>query len=602
MRTVLKRISIWILLLSVITASGISALPAAHAEEPKSTFTLSNNTCDPESNVELAVYVDSAADVGGFAGRIVFDTGKFSFVEGSLQISAEALGRDIQVHYRADKQAVYFAWDTTQGVELAGRLFSVKLKALPAASGEHTVKLIMSSFFKADASLTNIPFDTVNAKITVSSRSEGAMAMAASTNAAAQKSAAVTEKLNDLIAARKAYMADLTNSDKSQKAAAAFGALVLELVGFSEDIAQAEEKYLSLAPSERLGVKTEYSTLVELKKLLSDCNREIEIYNSEKEANTFRGNHAAVLSKTQLTVAIADKAAVLAAIADYEAESTSYAARIALNEDYALLQKLLARIEALEADDGPTIIKRIKEETIPQFVKNYGGILNFTEADINEDNAFNDNITKVVKEAKETLEVQMLLDKGYEYLYEPYYNTISKIKKDLDTLAGRSDKYPNVTRFNKDFRELKKKTPDTITLDDRDEIMQADYLLGMMSDAEKKELSEGVVELISQMVMKIGELELLEDDDEGGDIIIVEGEGETVYIPGQNIYQINQNRGEESFLSLSAYDFNIVKVAILCTGATLVVFLISLSVCMLLLKRMKKKGGFENYEEAESQV
>ncbi len=589
MRTHTKRIAAWVLLLAVIAAGILTASPIARAEEPKPVFTLVDNTCDPESNVELVVRIDSATDVGGIAGRITFDTNKFSYVEGSLQTFAAVFGSGLQVNYRADKSAVYFAWDSADGVSLSGKLFSVKLKALANSSGENKVKLIVSSFYKADAMLTNIPFETEDATITVADMSADAVDMISETKAAQEKSATVTEKLNALIAARKAYLADLTNTDKSQAAATALSALALELVDFSTNIANAEESYLKLKASERLGVQTEYAALIELKKLLSDCNREIEIFDAEKEANAFRAAHAGILAKTQMTVAIGDKAAVQAAMADYESENTSYATRIALNPEYMLLQKLLSRIEALESDDSDSIIKRITEETLPDFAKTYEGILAFTDADINEDNAFNDNIVKLVNEAKEALDIQMLLDKGFEYLYEPYYNKIMSIKNGLDKLAGRSEKYPNVTRFNRDFRELKKKTVDSITLDDRDEIMQADYLIGMMSDDERKELGQAVVNRIWDMVMRIGELEMLEDDVVVEDNVIIV-EGETVYIPGQNVYQINQEKDGEKFLSLSTYDFSIIKTAILCTSITLAVFLVCFGICMILLKNAKRKG------------
>ena len=487
-------------------------------------------------------------------------------------------------------------------------MFSVKFSASAEANGAYSFKLYIDSCYEATGSMKTIPF-TYDKGICTVSGSTAVGDVIAKINAAAQAREDVEEKLSDFSNARLEYNNDIQNIQKRINVLNAKSALLedasdppkYDYTDLGELISIAEQAYTELKPSERLVAEEQYKTLAELIKLYNDCKRELEIFTSEIEVNSFKSTHAYILAKTQETVQISDKVAVNSAISAYD--SSTYAAKVLLHNEINLLKRLLSRIEALESDDGPTNIKRITEEEIPKLQKNYEGILSFTDSDINEENAYNTEIMKVVNDAYDAVNTQMIIDAGYEYLYQEIFDKISDIKTKLDKLAGRSSQYENVTRFNEDFRDLKKKSVEDITLLDRDEIMQAYYLLGMMSNAELAEVGQDTVDKINEMVTMIGELELLEDDS-GETVTLIEtvekvvtdeiisvisGGKETVYVPGQSMYQFDKT-ASSGWLSLGLGNtVRTVRFAIICSFITMLIFAATVVASIILQRKINRK-------------
>lgn len=608
MYSVLKKFATVMLLVTVFIAATV---PISSRADNSADFRIADVSCSAGENVELTLKVNTVNKIGGFSGRIVFDSAAFSYVKSSLKIINLNLD-ELQVNCNTAKKTVYFAWDSASNVNLSGELFSVKFASSPNVKGTYTFKLYIDSCYEATGSMKTIPYTYDKATCTIKSTSANVKSAVENINAAAAVYDEMNGKLAALSAARAEYNADIGNTQKRIAALNARSVLMQDPSGcdytkLGELITAAETAYGVLTPSERLTISDSYQKLVNVIKLYRDCKREIEIFDSESEVNNYKAQHSAILSKTQETVQISDKAAVQAAIEGYN--NSSYAAKVLLHNEINLLKRLLSRIEALESDDSPSIIKRIKEETIPAYKKAYEGILNFTDSDLNEENAFNEEIMKVVNAAYEDLNTQMMIDEGYEYLYQELFDKISNIKNTLDKIAGRSSKYPNVTRFNSDFKDLKKKTPETITLLDRDEIMQAYYLIGMMSADELNELGQDIVDKINAMVTAIGALELDSSGDSDGAepeiientviqevISVISGGKETVYVPGKGMYQFNKNVAGGLF-AVSFGGVKLVKTAIIGSAVTVFVFAICLAVCMTMLKKFNRREDENTYAE-----
>lgn len=608
MYSVLKKFAATLLLITVLITA---IVPMASRADSSADFRIADVSCSAGENVTLTLRVNTVNKIGGFSGRIVFDSAAFSYVKSSLKIINENLG-ELQANCNSTKKTVYFAWDSAADIKLSGELFSIKFATSSDAKGTYSFKLYIDSCYEATGSMKTIPYTYDKATCTISASSQNVNTAIEKINAAAGVYDEMNGKLTALSEARAAYNADINNTQKRIAALNARSLLMQDPNGcdytkLGELITAAENAYNALTPSERLSVTDSYQTLVNVIKLYRDCKREIEIFDSESEVNNYKSQHSSILSKTQETVQISDKSAVEAAIEGYN--NSSYAAKVLLHNEINLLKRLLSRIEALESDDSPTIIKRITEETIPAYKKTYEGILGFTDSDLNEENAFNEEIMKVVNAAYDDLNTQMMIDEGYEYLYQELFDKVSHIKETLDKLAGRSSKYPNVTRFNSDFKDLKKKTPDTITLLDRDEIMQAYYLIGMMSKEELNELGQDIVDKINAMVTAIGALELESDGDDGEDSEIVEntviqevisvisGGKETVYVPGKGMYQYNKNVAGGLLSVGPGGGVKLVKTAIIGSAATLLVFAVCSGVCLILLKRIKRREDEIIYAE-----
>lgn len=609
MHSVLKKFATVMLLVTVFIAATV---PISSRADNSADFRIADVSCSAGENVALTLKVNTVNKIGGFSGRIVFDSAAFSYVKSSLKIINLNLD-ELQVNCNTAKKTVYFAWDSASNVNLSGELFRVKFASSPNVKGTYTFKLYIDSCYEATGSMKTIPYTYDKATCTIKSTSANVKTAVEKINAAAAVYDEMNGKLAALSAARAEYNADIGNTQKRIAALNARSILMQDPSGcdytkFGELITAAETAYGVLTPSERLTISDSYQKLVNVIKLFRDCKREIEIFDSESEVNNYKAQHSAILSKTQETVQISDKASVQAAIEGYN--SSSYAAKVLLHNEINLLKRLLSRIEALESDDSPSIIKRIKEETIPAYKKAYEGILNFTDSDLNEENAFNEEIMKVVNAAYEDLNTQMMIDEGYEYLYQELFDKISNIKNTLDKIAGRSSKYPNVTRFNSDFKDLKKKTPETITLLDRDEIMQAYYLIGMMSQSELNELGQDVVDKINAMVTAIGALELENDGSDGTEnpeiiektviqevISVISGGKETVYVPGKGMYQFNKSVAGGLLSVGLGGGVKLVKTAIIGSAVTAFVFAICLAVCMILLKKFNRREDETTYAE-----
>ena len=285
--------------------------------------------------------------------------------------------------------------------------------------------------------------------------------------------------------------------------------------------------------------------LIELKKQLETPTPPEDTSDQE-----FKQNNAEILAKTPETVTVSDKAAVEKALNDYNALSPEAQAK--LTDEKANLDKLQAKIAEQEAQDAevakfksenadalaktPETVTVADKAAVEKALEDYAKLSPASQAKLTDEKANLDKLQAKIAEQEaqdaevakfksenadvlaKTPETVTVSDKAavekaladYAKLSPASQAKLTAEKENLDALKGKiaeqeaQDK--EVAKFKSDNAEVLAKTPDTVTIADKDAVAKALADYAKLSPAAQAKLTAEKVNL-DALKAKIAEQE-----------------------------------------------------------------------------------------------
>lgn len=331
----LKKQIVFILIFSLFC---MAAMPALAAGGP--TFYCNEISGDVGDTVTLTIGVrEQYTNVGGLNMRLEFDEKSLTYTEGSRKLlSTELKDGDLNTD-TAVQGKLSFLWSKTPGVTLQGDIVSYQFVI---RSKNASLKIYINEMFKDDEHYTDI----IERQLVVTP------AAMVEDNTAVQNVISKIDAIGTVAA----------TAECKQK------------------IEEARAAYAALTAKEQAAV-TNYSVLTNAEIRYNTLIAQTSESALQTEISGFKAAHAAILSKTTETVALADMPAIETAIADWNTLST--AAKLRLVNEKNLLNSLLKRAEALEQDEEERAALIAEAQGyLAEFKGIYGALLNISESEV----------------------------------------------------------------------------------------------------------------------------------------------------------------------------------------------------------------------------
>lgn len=288
--------------------------------------------------VTLTVGVrESIPNVGGLNLSCTYDETEMSYVSGSRKLLCTAMKNGDVNTDQAAVGKVSLLWSSNDGATVSGDIVSFQFII---HKGSASLRIRINEMFKNDANYT----DLINAVLVI------------------KPDGTVTENkaVTDVIAKINAI------------------GTVENTAACKTKIEAARKAYNALTDAQRVGV-TNYAILTAAE--LEYDRLQTGTADATAQINAFKEKYKTILSKTLQTVTAADNAAVVSAIADWNALSTN--AKLRLVAEKNLLNSLLAKTEELllTEQEKQEILKEA-QAYLDEYKKTYAYLINLPYEDI----------------------------------------------------------------------------------------------------------------------------------------------------------------------------------------------------------------------------